>query len=161
MKKTIIAAAVAAVSVSALPFTTSAIAKGAAAGATVPAPPAGKGQVVFFRPGSLMGAAIRCTVRENGKLVTRLSNGKYMVVPLDTGAHRFTTKTEATDTLNLEVEAGQTQYVRCKIGMGVMAGRSNLSPAQESEFAAKAAKLKPVDAADLAEDQAQEAARSN
>ncbi len=159
MKKTIIAAVLAVSTLSALPIATAAIAAGTAA--TVPAPPQGKGQVVFFRPGSLMGAAIRCTIRENGRLVTRLGNGKFMIVPLDPGTHRFTTKTEATDTLNLEVEPGQTQYVRCKIGMGIAAGRSNISPSTAEEYAAKAKKLKPVDAADLAEDQAQEAARTN
>ncbi len=43
----------------------------------------------------------------------------------------------------------------------IAAGRSNISPGTAEEYVAKAKKLKPVDAADLAEDQAQEAARTN
>ncbi len=108
----------------------------------VPAPPPGQGQVVFYRPGSLMGVAISCNVRENGVMVGPLASGKYFVAPFTPGKHTLTTKSEATDTLNLEVEEGETQYVKCKIGAGIGAGRPNLSPSTKEEFDAKHAKLK-------------------
>jgi hypothetical protein len=116
----------------------------------VPAPPAGQGQVVFYRPGAFVGSAIRCTVREDGRMIGRTGNGRYFIVPASPGKHTYTTKTEATDTLNVEVEPDDTTYVRCKIGMGVMAGRPNLSPSTAEEFAQASAKLKPQDAADMA-----------
>lgn len=127
----------------------------------VPPPPAGKGQVVFFRP-SAMGMAIKCTVREGGKMIGRVGNGRYFVHVTDPGAHTYTTKTEATDTLATEVEADETQYVKCKIGMGFMAGRPNLSPADKAAFDEKSPNLKPQDAAkmaeEIAEDEAEQAA---
>lgn len=111
---------------------------------SIPAPPAGKGQVVFFRKGGLMGAAISCAVHENGLKVSSLSPGKFVVVAADPGIHSYSVKSEATDTLRLEIESGETYYAKCNITMGVMAGRPNLSPADQTAFAALSAKLKPV-----------------
>ena len=106
------------------------------------APEAGKGQVVFFRPGSLMGAALGCTVHEGDKQVARLGSGKFYVVQAEPGAHLYNTRGEAKDELNLEVEEGETYFVRCNIGMGVVAGRANLSPSDRDAFAKKAKGLK-------------------
>lgn len=125
--------------------------------AVIPAPAAGMGQVVVFRPGKFVGSAIRCTVREDGKMVGRAGNGKYFVLPATPGAHRYTTKTEATDTINVEVEPDETTYLKCSIGMGVMAGRPNLSPATAEDFAKVAHKIKPVDAEEMAKDIAEDA----
>lgn len=129
----------------------------------VPAPAPGKGQIVFFRPGG-PGMAIRCTIRENGKMIGRVGNGKYLILPAEPGPHKFTTKAEATDEINIEVEPDETTYVRCKIAAGILAGRPNLSPAIKSDFDAKSAKLKPQDlaelAADIAEDEKELAGKS-
>ncbi len=43
-------------------------------------------------------------------------------------------RSEATDRLRLEVEEGETQYVRCAIGMGIGLGRPNLSPQSREDF---------------------------
>jgi hypothetical protein len=123
----------------------------------VPAPPAGKGQVVFFRP-SAMGMAIRCTIREGGKMIGRVGNGKYFVMVAEPGPHKYTTKTEATDELNVEVEPDETTYVKCKIAAGIMAGRPNLSPSTPAEFDGKSAKLKLQDPAEMAKDMAEDEA---
>ena len=136
----------------------------APAAISLPAPAPGQGQVVFFRPSAFVGSAIRCTVREDGKMIGRAGNGRYFVVPATPGKHSFTTKTEATDTLNVEVEPDETTYVKCKIGMGVVAGRPNLSPATAEDFAKVAAKIKPQDAEDMAkaiaEDEAEQARKA-
>lgn len=136
----------------------------AKAGAVILPPAAGMGQVVVFRPSKFVGSGIRCTVREDGKMVGRAGNGRYFVIPATPGPHRFTTKTEATDTLNVEVEPDETTYVKCAIGMGVVAGRPNLSPATAEDFAKVAHKIKPVDAEkmaeDIAEDEAERAAKT-
>lgn len=127
----------------------------------VPTPPAGMGQIVFFRPGSMVGMALGCNVRENGVMVGPLANGKYFVAPMTPGKHTFTTKSEATDTLNLEVEEGETQYVKCKIGAGIVAGRPNLAPADKAEFDKKHPKMKlkteEERQEDIAEDTAEKA----
>lgn len=133
-----------------------AAADSAKAPVVIPAPAPGTGQVVFFRPGKYVGSAIRCTVREDGKMIGRAGNGKYFVYPATPGAHRFTTKTEATDTLNVEVEPDETTYVKCAIGMGLVAGRPNLSPATPEDFGKVAHKIKPTDLADMAKDIAED-----
>jgi hypothetical protein len=129
----------------------------------IPAPPTGMSQVVFFRPGA-MGMAISCNIRENGKMLGTTNNGRYWVLTTTPGAHSFTTKSEATDTLNLEAEADETSYVKCKIGMGFMAGRPNLSPSTKEEFDGKSAKLKLSDpekmAKAIADDEAKPATQA-
>jgi len=95
---------------------------------TVGAAPAGKAQVVFWRPGSLMGAALGCTVRENVDTneIARLGAGKYWVLITEPGKHMFYTTGEATDRLNMELEPDETYFVRCAIGMGIMSGRAQV-----------------------------------
>lgn len=104
----------------------------------LPAPEAGKAQVVFFRPGSIMGAALGCTVHEGEAEVARLGSGKYYAISAEPGKHEYFTEGEVTDKLALEVEGDETYFVKCKIGMGVVAGRANLSPSDRATFADKA-----------------------
>jgi hypothetical protein len=134
--------------------------KEAKAAIVLPAPKPGKGQIVFFRPGG-MGSAIKCTVRENGNMVGRVGSNRYYVIDAEPGAHTFTAKSEATDAVTVQVEADETTFVKCKIAMGLMVGRPNLSPATDIEFAT-ATKVEPMDAAkiaaEIAEDQAKIAA---
>ncbi|MGH8028103.1 MAG: DUF2846 domain-containing protein [Pseudoxanthomonas sp.] len=115
----------------------------AAAGA-IGAPPAGKGQVVFFREKKFVGGAIGYKVREGENELGKLSNGTYFVSVVDPGAHEYTVHSEAKDILNLEVEAGETYYVTGGVTMGVFAGRPNLSPSDQTAFDALAGKLKPA-----------------
>ncbi len=126
----------------------------------LPTPKPGKGQVVFFRPGG-MGGAIKCTVRENGKMVGRVGANRYYVIDAEPGVHTFTAKSEATDAVTVQVESDETAFVKCKITMGMMVGRPNLSPASELDFA-KATKVKPMEAdkiaAEIAKDQDKKAA---
>jgi len=114
----------------------------------LPAPPAGKGQVVFFRKGGLSGSAVACSVHENGEKVSSLGGGKYVIVVAEPGRHEYSVKTEATDALALEVEPDETQFVSCKIKMGFMVGRPDIKPATESEFRAMK-KLELVDDDDM------------
>lgn len=114
----------------------------------IPPPPAGQGQVVFFRSGGT-GFALGCGVNENGERISALGAGKYFVHPTTPGSHSYTVKSEATDLLTLEVEPDETTYVRCKIKMGIMVGRPNIAPSTAEEFDAASPKLKYVDADDI------------
>jgi hypothetical protein len=75
------------------------------------------------------------------------------------GKHVFTTKSEATDTLNMEIETGETYYVRCAIGAGVVAGRPNLSPVDKALFDEKSSGLKQKTADQLAKEVAKDSAK--
>ena len=114
----------------------------------IPAPPAGKGQVVFYRKGGLSGAAVACSVHEGGQKVSSLGGGRYFVMVADAGKHEFTVKTEAKDVLALEVEPDETQFVECKIKMGFMVGRPDIRPSTEATFRSMK-KFKLVDDEDM------------
>lgn len=113
---------------------------------TIGSPAPGKGQVVFYRPGSMLGMALGCTVREGEGAaetqVARLGSGKYWVHEAEPGRHAYRTEGEVRDVLNLEIEPGETYFVKCRIGAGIAAGRANLSPSDQAEFGAKAKGLK-------------------
>jgi hypothetical protein len=99
----------------------------------IPTPPAGNGQVVFFR-NSAMGLAISCAVSENGQKVSSLPPGDYFIAIADPGKHTYAVSSEAKDLLSLEVEPNETQFAICKIKMGIMAGRPTLTPSTDAEF---------------------------
>jgi hypothetical protein len=107
---------------------------GASTAVVIPAPPAGKGQIVFYRTGTIMGAAMGCAVNEKGQKISSLGAGRYFLLVTDPGRHEYTVKSEAKDVLALEVEADETQYAMCRIKMGFMAGRPDLRPSTEAEF---------------------------
>jgi len=134
--------------------------KDAKTAVVLPTPKTGKGQIVFFRPGG-MGSAIKCTIREKGAMVGRVGANRYYVIDAEPGVHTFTAKSEATDAVTVQVEPDETTFVKCKIAMGMMVGRPNLSPATEIDFATTK-KVEPMDvakiAAEIAKDQQEKAA---
>lgn len=103
---------------------------------------ASKATIIFFRPSKFLGAAVGFKVREGTTELGRLRNGKYFVIQVDPGTHVYTVHSEAKDVLTLEVEAGQTYYVQGAIGMGILAGRPNISPSDAATFEALKPKLK-------------------
>lgn len=114
----------------------------------IPPPPPGKGQIVFYRTGTIMGAAMGCAVNEKGQKISSLGSGRYFILVADPGRHEYMVKSEAKDVLALEVEDGETQYAMCKIKMGIMAGRPDLRPSTEADFV-KAGTDRLVDADDM------------
>lgn len=131
------------------PLSAASAAEGSKVPATLPAPPEGQGQIIFWRSGSGMGVAMGCGVNMGSERISALGVGKYFILNLPPGAHEFNAKSEAKDVLNLEVEPGGTHYVKCTISMGVMVGRPNLSPSSAEEFNAKRGDLRYVDSDDF------------
>jgi hypothetical protein len=107
----------------------------------IAAPPAGMGQVVFYRPSS-MGALISCRVNEGDKVINKLPPGKYFVLQTTPGVHEYSVHSEAKDVLRVNVEEGETAYARCNISMGFMVGRPNLSTQDRADFDKRGKKLK-------------------
>jgi len=122
----------------------------------IPTPPEGMGQVIFYRTGGLGGAALGCAVFDADGGEDKLSSlgaGRFFVLQSKPGERNFKVKSlEAKDTLTLEVEEEETQFVRCKIKSGFLSGRANIAPSSEKEFRKKYKKAKLVDADDMAQD---------
>jgi len=100
----------------------------------IPPPPAGKGQIVFFRPWAYPGMAVSFSVHEGVVGVGKLGVSSYFVYVGDPGPHTFTIQSESTDTLNTEIEAGETTFVKETLGMGIMLYRPHLTPSDEDTF---------------------------
>lgn len=130
----------------AAPAESAAPAAPAAGGAVAPGeigqPPAGYGQIVFFRPSKFVGMAVGFKVREAGKELGLMKNGSYFVIAATPGRHEYEVHSEAKDILPVEVEAGEVYYVSGSLSMGVMVGRPNLTPSDAAAFEAVRAKLK-------------------
>lgn len=105
-------------------------------------PPQGKGQIVFFRPSKFVGAAVGFKVREGETELGKLRSGKYFVHVAEPGTHEYRVHGETKDVLTMEIEAGETYYVQGTLGLGIVAGRPNLSPTDAAAFNALADKLK-------------------
>ena len=106
-------------------------------------PPAGMGQVVFYRPKSMLNIQW-FNVRENGEALGKLTNGAYFVTPLPPGVHEFTAKSEPElkDHLSLKVDAGETYYVEAAMTHGLVLGAAELVPSQKARFDAVSGDLK-------------------
>ena len=83
-----------------------------------------------------MGVAMGCSIHENGLKISSLGAHKYFIMVATPGKHEFSVKSEATDKLAIEVESDETQFVACKIKMGIMVGRPDIRPSSEQEFRA-------------------------
>lgn len=119
----------------------------------IPMPPQGKGQIVFYRAGG-QGAFLGCALFESGasEKLSSLGAGRYFVLVSEPGPRSFNVKSlESKDALTLEIESDETQFVRCQIKMGIIAGRADIAPSNESEFRKKYKKPKLVDADDMSE----------
>ena len=108
----------------------------------VAAAPQDKAQIVFFRESKFVGGAIGFKVREGDAELGKLRSGKYFVATVEPGKHEYNVHGETKDVLSIEVEAGETYYVLGSLGMGIVAGRPNLSPSDEATFLSMSGKLK-------------------
>ncbi|MCH8614510.1 DUF2846 domain-containing protein [Sphingomonas sp. SM33] len=106
----------------------------------LPEPQAGKGLVVFYRPG-IMGALMGCTVREGDAELARLGSKKYFALAVNPGIHEYSTHGELNDRVRLEVEEDETYFVRCNVSAGTWGGKANLEPSNRDEFIEKAPRL--------------------
>lgn len=150
MKKITLTGASIAAAICAIALPTIAMSEpGRGAPVAIPAPTEGKGQVIFWRSGTMMGAAMGCGVNIGKERISALGAGRYFVLNTAPGAYEFNAKSEAKDTLNLEVDTGEVYVVKCSIRMGLVGGRPNLAPSTLEEFNAKKKDLKYVDSDDI------------
>ncbi len=116
----------------------------------IPPPPAGEGQVVFFRTKSLLGTGQWFNVREGGKPLGKLVNGAYFVEVATPGLHTYTAveEPEFKDRLRLKVDPGQTYFVEGALTKGLVIGVADLKPSTYARFDKVSKTLKPAPKAD-------------
>lgn len=113
----------------------------------IPAPAAGKAQVVWFRP-SGAGPIVGCSVKENNQKISSLGDNRYFIMLAEPGTHTYTVSSEATDTLIMGLRANETVFARCTIGMGFFIGHPHIEVSDEATFR-KVRNPKMVDAEDM------------
>lgn len=108
-------------------------------------PPAGKGMVVFFRTHA---PGVGCMVREGRGAaeahLSKLTNNRYFVHVAEPGPHRYWAKNLSKDGVNLEIEPGETYFVRCDIAIGMMSSNPNLAPSSAEAFDEAKVNLQPM-----------------
>ncbi|TAL09281.1 MAG: DUF2846 domain-containing protein [Nitrospirae bacterium] len=111
----------------------------------VEAIPPGKALVYIYRPGGFLGGAVYYDVRANGTVVTTLYRGGYYPYIAEPAEIEFSAKTEATDSVTIDVKAGQTYYIKGTVGVGFVVGRPHLTvvPASDAESEIAECKLLP------------------
>lgn len=129
----------------------------------IPPPPAGQGQVVFFRPRSLLGTAQWFNVRENGLALGKLSNGAYFIDVTTPGIHTYTAveEPELKDKLKVEVDPGETYFVEGELSKGVVLSAADLEPSDRATFDKSSKGLKLASAASGATASAEAASGSS
>jgi hypothetical protein len=103
---------------------------------SIPSVPADKGRIYFFRPDTMLGAAITAEINLNGKVVGKSERASFFYVDENPGKCTVSTTTEIERQLTFVLDPGQTKYVRTSVSFGVMVGRIN--PELVASDAAKA-----------------------
>lgn len=110
--------------------------------ADIPQAKPDKGLVIFYRVSSFKGGAIRFNLNHSEGSIGQLLSGTFLYKYLDPGEHSFWSQAISQDSITLNVEAGNTYYVKGDVRMGVFAGRPKFTQMPESQAKADLAKLK-------------------
>lgn len=113
--------------------------------ASVPSAKPDQGLVVFYRLKKAKGAAIRFEITDsNAKSIGNLSNGSMVYEYLEPGQHTFRARSpsvDGSDSITLDVAAGDVFYLRGEILWGFPAGRPKFSQKPEPQALADIAGL--------------------
>ncbi|HEY7901620.1 MAG TPA: DUF2846 domain-containing protein [Caulobacteraceae bacterium] len=97
-------------------------------------PPPGKALIVFYRKRDYPGSANTYAVREGVAQLGDLGIGTYFVVAVDPGLHTFNVHAERRSDMQLEVEAGETYFVRFVLETGWLLYQPTLEPSEKRLF---------------------------
>lgn len=104
----------------------------AEAAASDPAPVESSATIIFYRKGSVVGAAIACPIRYQGDELVELGRSKAFEWKVAPGRYILENKTSS---IEVSVEPGETRYVRCQIKPGFLSGRADLQIVDGTEYA--------------------------
>jgi len=93
---------------------------------SIPALQPDQGRIYFYRP-SAIGAAVQPNIRLNGDVVGEMKSHGFFFVDRSPGNYVVSAQTESEATLQLALQASQTQYVQGSITIGFFVGRPQLT----------------------------------
>lgn len=82
-----------------------------------------EGRIYFYRPNTMLGAAVQPAIHLDGQPVGDSKPGGFFFVDAKPGPKNVATSTEVEKKLSFVLEPGQTRYVRTVIGIGLFVGR--------------------------------------
>jgi hypothetical protein len=85
-----------------------------------------QGRIFFYRP-SAIGAAIQPNILVNGSVVGEMVPLGFFYLDRSPGNYVVSASTESEATLQLMLQANQTQYIKGSISLGILVGRPNLT----------------------------------
>jgi len=115
-----------------------------ASAASLPEVQSDKGLVVFYRSKSMKGAAVHLLVNSSDGAAGNLTSGSMFYHYYDPGQRTFDVSTPSvagSDLITLDINAGETYFVRGEVLMGWPVGRPKLSREQESRALQEIGKL--------------------
>jgi hypothetical protein len=115
-----------------------------AVSASLPEVKPDKGLVVFYRSKSMKGAAIHMLIKSSDGAAGNLTSGSMFYKYYEPGQRTFDVSTPSvagSDLITLDIDAGETYFVRGEILMGWPAGRPRLTQEQESRAVQDIGKL--------------------
>lgn len=107
-------------------------------------PPVGQGRIYIYRE-SAFGAAVQPQVFLNGEPVGRATPGGVYLVDRPPGRYSVSVQTEVENTASFELAAGQAQYVRLDISIGLLVARIEPVVVDPQAGASEAGKLSLLD----------------
>ena len=93
--------------------------------ASIPPMPAGKGRIYFYRPDTMLGAAVTADIRLNGRVAGLSERGSFFFVDAKPDSYTVATSTEVERRLTFTLAAGETRYVKTSVSFGALVGRIN------------------------------------
>lgn len=112
--------------------------------AQVPAPRNGQGLIMFYRPRRAMAAAIRFDVNSANGPVGNLSNGSVIAFNAPPGSYTFFVSTPSvagSNSIAVDIRAGQTAFIRADMRAGWPAGRGKFIRMPDDQARAEIAKI--------------------
>ncbi|MCI5083246.1 MAG: DUF2846 domain-containing protein [Saprospiraceae bacterium] len=90
--------------------------------------------VYFFRNKEFSGSLVSYKIRlEDDTVIGKIKNGKKLTYKVtDFGAITFSAKTEAEETITLNIEKGQEYFIECGVKLGAFVGRPTFSQVENN-----------------------------
>jgi hypothetical protein len=110
-----------------------------------------KGLIYIYRPNNFCGAGVSYDVKVGENPITTLYNGGYFPYFSNPGEVEFWAKTESKSAVTLDVNNGETYYIKGTVGVGFFVGRPHLivvDPNIAEEEISKCKLIPPLEDAD-------------